>query len=118
MVQPVRKLKDKEARTSPRFIVGAPVKFSWVDGEQTYSGQGVTRDMSPGSLFIWSESSPPLGLPVSCQVFLSGANISAADVQVAVEGWVFRVEQHAKVNHLVGFVVLNQRISVLAASAS
>jgi PilZ domain len=112
MTRPETKLNYNEARKAIRFLVGAPVAFSWTDAGRIFKSEGVTRDLSAESLFIWSQDAPPLGIPVQCHVFLPGANIVSEGIDMSIEGRVSRIEQHQARHHLLGFVIINERISV------
>jgi len=112
--EPYRRLRRNDARGAARFPLTAPVTFSWVDGGETYKGEGVTKDLCAGSLFIWSEDAPPLGIPVQCHVFLPGANVAADWSDMSVDGRIARIEEHSSKHYLLGFVVINHRISVTA----
>jgi hypothetical protein len=112
MTRPLAKLKCFDSRKAARFLVGAPVAFSWVDGGQKFRSEGVTRDLSSESVFIWSQDAPPLGIHVLCHVFLPGANIASNGIEMSVEGHIARIDQHQHQHHMLGFVVINERIRV------
>src|SRR5215472_2384159 len=62
---------EHERREQTRYGVKALVNFEWVDEGVVRRGQGVTRDISPKGMFIYSDTKPPakadLHLDVSFQ---------------------------------------------------
>jgi hypothetical protein len=109
---------SRNARRAIRYTLGAPVKFEWNEGQQTLSGEGVTRDMSGNSLFLWSQVTPPLGAEVQCQVFLPTVNSSGPSLRLMIEGRIERLERHPREHHLEGVVVVSKRVVIKVQDAN
>lgn len=104
----------QDARGVTRYHVSAPVSFSWCDGDRLANGEGVTRDMSGSSMFVWSLEAPPLGSSLRCEVFLPRVGVSGLSLKVVIEGLVKRVDPTSLHHHVSGFAVVNQRVSIAA----
>lgn len=113
-MQPSRK-KLQDARRVTRYHVSAPVIFTWRDGDLEVKGEGVTRDISGCSTFIWSLNTLPVGTALHCEVFLPRVGFSGPSLKIVIEGRINRVDPKPRQHHVSGFAVVNERVSITAA---
>jgi hypothetical protein len=98
---------NTESRKLARYRLSAPVVFSWTDTDDLKQhAEGITRDISGGGLFIWSEACPPVGINLRCEVFLPKVNPYAQGLQVVSAGKITRLERPSNVHHREGFAVV------------
>ena len=96
---------DVDARKLTRYRLSAPVVFSWREADHTHRGEGITRDMSCGGLFIWSEQCPPVGAELRCEVFLPKVKPHSVAAEVVSMGRITRAERPSGYHHREGFAV-------------
>jgi hypothetical protein len=106
-------LTSKERRRSERFVVVAPVIFSW----RTRNGilktaRGITRNICVKGMFVASEDCPPVSSVVRCEVQLpafEGSEEPVVPLVLQAVGRVVRVRLH----NTIGFG-MSSRASLLA----
>jgi hypothetical protein len=104
---PSRKgLTRSDQRTASRFFVSTPVRFTWDSQTGIETIDGVTRDVSIQSLFIWSNELPPVGTAVHCRVFLPAPTPDSPPIRFDLTGPVIRTELPPPEHRMFGFVVL------------
>lgn len=83
----------REMRNHARYRVRAPVFFSWKDvaaGNQR--GEGMTRDIGTGGMFVWTDVNPPLGASLRVEVLLPRIDQEAKPLCIEASGHVIRAE--------------------------
>jgi PilZ domain-containing protein len=98
-----------ERRGQTRYVVRAVAEFVWVDAWGTRQrGQGYTRDISLGGMFIRSETQPPEKADLAVEV--SFASFGAATAMLRVKALVIRRESisSARLGPKLGFALLNK----------
>lgn len=101
-----------EKRAAIRYRLGAPAMFSWESAHhKRMRGEGVTRDISFASAFIFTRTCPPVGATIELDVLLSPALDSARKtVRIKTEATVIRVEHTAEAE---GFASVSQNFILL-----
>lgn len=94
-----------DRRQQRRFDLNAPVKFSWGEPESIH-GQGTTRDVSEGGIFVVTDTLPPAGVAVDCEVSFSFDDDSR--IQMRTKGTVVRIETETAGGHARGFAAVTQ----------
>lgn len=91
-------------RRRARFNISAPVVFRWRDSGGSYEkGDGVTRDIGIGGMFIVTGGPfPPENVSIRCEASLSSPNASRTVWRLRVSG---KVQRQAESNELGGFAV-------------
>lgn len=102
-----------EARKFARFRVSTPVVFTWKNQMGEHQGEGVTRDISASSLFIWSQIVPPVDADLKCELLLPRMSPDSQELRVELIGRLTRVERRSRATTTSGFAVSSSRISVL-----
>jgi hypothetical protein len=98
-----------EKRAGARFSVSTPVAFTWDSGRGSEMAEGVTRDISGQSLFVWSSEVPPADAKVCCRVFLPSRSPDSPPIRCDLYGRVVRTETPPPEHHLFGFVVMGDK---------
>ena len=99
---------DRERREQTRYGVQALVNFEWMDEEVLRRGQGVTRDISPKGMFIYSEAKPPAKADIRIDVSFQDFAFMSKDLQMKARGLVIRLEPATSVGSFAGFAILNR----------
>jgi len=84
--------KAKE-RKFLRIPVGTAAVFSW--GKRVGDkkrGKGVTRDISAGGMYLYTETPPPVGAPVKLELLLPKVRGVLQNLRMKVMGRVVRVQ--------------------------
>jgi hypothetical protein len=102
-------LKFAIDRSAARFFVSTPVTFTWESANGTESGEGITRDISSQSLYIWSKDLPPMGTSVCCCIYLPSASNKSARIRFGLSGPLIRAEAPPEEHHMFGFVVVSDK---------
>jgi PilZ domain-containing protein len=98
-----------ERREQTRYGVRALVDFEWNDEGVTRRGQGITRDISPKGIFIYSDINPPAKADLLVDVFFGDVGSIPTNLQLRANGLVIRVEPATKPGSQQGFAILNRR---------
>ena len=100
-VRPAGRKATEVVATMPRifdrFELSLPVNFRWKGSATFIRGLGTTRDITAqGSMFIDSDTIPPVSAIVRCFLLMPSLDATAADPYLLGEtvGRVQRVEQH------------------------
>jgi len=102
----------RELRAAERFQLRLPVNFSWpLRGQQTQTGEGLTRDISSRGLFVSAQNGPRIGANLRFEFNLTPDDVSSA-VQVEGKGRVVRVEHGLLKHRITGFAVRNLSFTV------
>lgn len=102
----------RELRAAERFQLRLPVNFSWpLRGQQTQTGEGLTRDISSRGLFVSARNGPRIGASLRFEFNLAPDDLSSA-VQVEGKGQVVRVEHGPLKQRITGFAVRNLSFTV------
>jgi c-di-GMP-binding flagellar brake protein YcgR len=98
-----------ERREQTRYGLRADVDFEWKD-EQGVSrrGRGLTRDISPKGMFIYSASQLPTKADVQVEVSLHSIAQAVTNFKMTAEALVIRVEASTSPGMHHGFAVLNR----------
>jgi len=99
---------ERERREQPRYGVKALVNFEWVDEGVLRKGQGVTRDISPKGVFIYSDAKPPELADLRLDISFQDITFMPRDLQMRARGLVIRVEPATGPGSFEGFAVLNR----------
>jgi hypothetical protein len=105
-------------RAHNRYAVRAAVFFSWRDlpsGQPKHRrGEGLTRDISPGGLFVWSSEAPPAGMQVQVEVLLPKIDDVAQPLRFEGSGYVTRVEYSPGNPQDIGFALCGEKLFLQA----
>jgi len=89
------------------------VNFEWLDGEGVrQQGRGLTRDISPKGLFIYSDSQPPAKADLQVEVFFASITGANTDLQLRTKALVLREEPATRRGEPHGFALLNRSCKV------
>jgi hypothetical protein len=99
---------EQDRRQQTRYGVRALVNFEWMDEDVPRQGQGITRDISPKGMFIYSEAKPPAKADVRVDVSFQDFPFTAKDIQMSAKGVVIRVESTTGPGSMDGFAILNR----------
>jgi hypothetical protein len=81
-----------ESRDFKRLPMHAAVVFFWSDSAGAWQqGEGVTRDISTGGMFVWTDSLPQAGARIVVSVLLPRLDVTP--VRMQVEGLVRHVRE-------------------------
>jgi len=95
-----------QRRKFKRFPLRTPVIFSWPDSQGVgQSGEGTSRDISIGGVFVVSETTPREGATVAVEVMLFAARSAVPKFRVPGKGRVARVERGGRKGQMSGFAV-------------
>jgi hypothetical protein len=99
-------------RRRARFNISAPVVFRWKDRGGSYEkGDGVTRDIGIGGMFIVTNGPfPPENTSIRCEASLPAAGASLPGWQLRVSGRVQRATMFGQNTEAVGFAVRTRRL--------
>jgi hypothetical protein len=94
-------------RRRARFNISAPVVFRWKDRGGSYErGDGVTRDIGIGGMFIVTRGPfPPENATIRCEASLPSLDPNRRTWRLRVSGRVQRASAHAGRSELGGFAV-------------
>ena len=102
-----------ERREQIRFGVHAPVDFEWLDeGGVRQQGRGLTRDISPKGLFIYSDSQPPAKADLQVEVFVASINGANTNLWLRTRALVLRGEPATEREGRRGFAVLHRSCKI------
>ena len=102
-----------ERREQIRFGVHALVDFEWLDGEGVrQEGRGLTRDISPKGLFIYSDSQPLAKADLQVEVFFASVTGANTNLQLRTKALVLRGEPATRHGERHGFALLNRSCKV------
>ena len=99
---------EQDRRQQTRYGVRALVNFEWMDEDIPRRGQGVTRDISPNTMFIYTNPKPPAKADVRVDVSFQDFPSTAKDLQMSARGVVIRVEPTTGPGSMEGFAILNR----------
>lgn len=101
-----------EKRAAIRYRLYAPATFSWESAQhKRMHGEGVTRDISLASAFVFTRTCPPVEAAIELDVFLSPTlGNPRKTVQIKTEATVIRVEHNSEAE---GFAVVSQDFTLL-----
>lgn len=105
-------------RKSVRYTISAPVTFVWGSDSMRGTGEGVTRDISLHGSFLWSETCPPSGVDLDCQIFLPRVGPHSREMKAVVTGTVGRVDAPSREHGVRGFVVIHRRVDIVESDPS
>jgi len=97
-----------ERREQTRYGVQALVNFEWIDEGVLRKGQGITRDISPKGLFIYSDVKPPVKADLLVDVRFEHVLSMAKNLKMGARGLVIRVEAGTGGGSVEGFAILNR----------
>lgn len=94
-------------RRRARFNITAPVVFRWRDKGGSYEkGDGVTRDIGIGGMFIVTRGpSPPENATIRCEASFPSINPSRPMWRLRISGRVQRATSQMENNEVAGFAV-------------
>ena len=82
-----------QARNYNRRSLALPILFAWEDERGVRRrGDGITRDVSAGGTFLFTETCPPAGIKIEFELFLPKISEQSSKIRVQGEGRVLRVE--------------------------
>lgn len=82
-----------QVRNYARRSLALPILFTWEDKRGVRRrGAGITRDVSAGGTFLFTESCPPAGTKIEFDLFLPKISEQSSKIRVQGEGRVLRVE--------------------------
>jgi len=99
---------ERERREQIRYGVQALVNFEWTDEGVHRRGQGITRDISPKGMFIYSDTKPPAKADVYVDISFQGPGFRVGNLQMSARGLVIRVELGTGPGSFGGFAILNR----------
>jgi hypothetical protein len=97
-----------EQREQFRYGVRALVDFEWLDDGVLRRAQGLTRDISPKGMFIYSDSEPPTKSDLRVKVSFGSVAEGFTNVQLRANALVVRVEPSSIPGMQHGFAILNR----------
>jgi hypothetical protein len=105
-----------ELRSAVRYPIRASVVFTWRGPRGPLQGEGVTRDISIGGIYIRTPTSPPDAVALQMEIFLPLLVSEGKRLRVLGKGQVVRVEQSSADDAQSGFAALLQgpRLSQLS----
>jgi hypothetical protein len=107
-----------ERRQHNRYDLKAFVNFFWKNrGNGHHHGEGFTRDLSGGGIFVYTETQPPVGASVQIEVFFP-ATKAGSGLQMAAKGRVLRVEQTGNGSQSGGFAAKSKNFLLRNRKAS
>ncbi len=99
-----------ETRKFVRYRVSAPVVFWWKHNDDTFSAEGICRDISVSGVFIWSDICPPDNSSLWCEIYLPSLGASSQNYRVEVSGSVKRTDPPSQRHSKIGFAVSSSKI--------
>ena len=97
-----------ERRQHTRYDLSASVAFFWKNqGGSRHDGEGFTRDLSEGGMFVFTDNPPPVGTIVRIDVFFPPFKTGAA-LQVKAKCEVLRLESSAAGETRGGFAAISK----------
>lgn len=107
-----------ERRSYHRYEVSAVVNFEWelADGTRRQA-TGISRDLSAGGLFVFTDDPPPFGTTVEFDLDFGTAR-PGTGVNVRAKGEVCRIEATSLPTQRAGFAVSSGRMRLERAEPS
>lgn len=102
-----------ERREHIRYGVRALVDFEWTDKGVLRREQGITRDISPKGMFIYSVIKPPVKADLRVDVSFRDVTPTPTNLQLTAKGLVIRVEPETNPGSQQGFAILNRSCELL-----
>jgi hypothetical protein len=97
-----------ERRRHTRYDLSATVAFVWKNrGGSRHQGEGFTRDLSEGGMFIFTDNAPPVGTLLRVDLFFPPLKTGSI-LQVKSKCEVMRVEPSEPGEARGGFAVLSK----------
>ena len=97
-----------ELRGAVRYRLGAPAVFSWNSASGSrLQGEGLTRDISASSAFLFTPTSPPADTTIQLDIFLPPLHNGAPRVRIQAEALVVRVDPSVADKLGCGFAVVS-----------
>ena len=82
-----------QVRNYTRRSLELPILFDWRDKRGVRCrGDGITRDVSAGGIFLFTKTCPPAGIKFEFELFLPKISEQSSIIRVQGEGRVLRVE--------------------------
>ncbi len=82
-----------QVRNYTRRSLALPILFAWEDKRGVRRrGDGITRDVSAGGTFLFTETCPPAGTKIEFELFLPKISEQSSIIRVQGKGRVLRVE--------------------------
>jgi hypothetical protein len=104
-----------QPRQHVRYPVEVPVIFSWKDQKGVrHQQRGSTRDISPGGMYLFSSTSPPVGAEIGLDALLPPLSVHAPHWRMLAHGRVVRVERPQSGGKPGGFAAVSERVIVRA----
>jgi len=97
-----------DQREHTRYCVRAHVDFEWIEDCVLRRGHGLTRDISPKGMFIYSDSRPPTKADLRVRVSFVPFAQTLTKVQLRANSLVLRVEPPSAPGTDHGFAILNR----------
>ena len=98
-----------EQREQTRYSLRVDVDFEWKDEKGvSHRGRGLTRDISPKGMFIYSDSQLPPKADVRVEVSLHSMARAVKNFKMKAEALVIRVEAPTGPGIHQGFAVLHR----------
>jgi len=102
-----------ERRDGRRFMLSAPVQFTWrLAGSLPISEKGVTRDISHKGVFVFAATCPPVGCVVRLTVMLPQVTEDSA-LEMQANATVVRVERHDHSESPSGFAAATKSYTLM-----
>ncbi len=103
-------LGDKvELRKLTRYRLGVPAFFSWLDQQGlSQQGEGTTRDISAGGVFLFANTLPPVGSAIRFEISLPPLPGAVRSLRIEAEGRVLRIEPAAGGKGRSGFAAVSE----------
>jgi len=100
---------DVELRKLTRYRLGVPAFFSWLDQRGlSQQGEGTTRDISAGGVFLFANTLPPVGSAIRFEISLPPLPGAVRSLRIEAEGRVLRIEPAAGGKGRSGFAAVNE----------
>jgi len=100
---------DVELRKLTRYRLGVPAFFSWLDQRGlSQQGEGTTRDISAGGVFLFANTLPPVGSAIRFEISLPPLPGAVRSLRIEAEGRVLRIEPAAGGKGRSGFAAVSE----------
>jgi len=102
-----------DLRKRVRYRLGTRAVFTWENPKSNQlKGVGVTRDISPSGVFIFSSACPAVDTTVRLNIFLPPSKKGVPGIRIVSEATVVRVEHTLESDKLSGFAVANETFTL------